>query len=296
LAGVASGQISISNFYGKANDITSQYGIYFGRGWGSGSAYFEASKYGYSTATSVRTTSVPTARTSTAKAVAGTTTFAFLGGGVEGYYIATTTRFTFSSNSYANSTNLNRVHAAGTAIGNATYAVFGHSQLNSATWYTNTTSIYTYSTNSCVAGTSLTDASYFCTGTNNSTYGYFVSDISGTNKLDRWNLTNNTKTVGYNYSNAYFGAATATTTTAYISGYNSHYSYTFSTNAAATRTLLPGTPQAHAGAGNGTLGCYAYGSTIIKYTYSSDSSVTVNSNFGYSADGAGATSNPPGSF
>jgi hypothetical protein len=296
LAGVASGQISISNFYGKANDITSQYGLYLGSGWGVDFITFNSRKYGYSTGLSVATTSVPTARTSSARAVTSTSTFAFMGGGVEGYYIATTTRFTFSNNSYTNSTNLNRVHSAGSAIGNATQAVFGHSQLSSINLYTNTTSIYTYSTNSCVSGTNLTDTDYFCTGTNNSTYGYFFSSYTGTNKLDRWNLTNNTKTVGYHYIGAYFAASTSTTTDAYISHYNSHGRYTYSNNAFVNRNALPNSPQGHSGAGNGTIGCYASSTNILQYTYSSDTSITVSNVFPYSADGTGAASNPPGSF
>lgn len=305
LAGVASGQISVSNFYGKSTDITSQYALYMGSEWGGGATYiFNCNKYGYSTATSVATTAIPTSRGAPSKAAAGTTTLALMGGGVEGYCIATTTKFTFAGNSIANATNLAQAKAAHAAIGNNTYAVFGYGQTtNGISPVGKTTSIYTYSNNTCVAGTNLTGSptwggvgDSWTPGCNNGTYGYFFSSGTGANYLDRWNLTNNTKTSSYNYQDGYFAAATSTTTTAYLSQGGSHGSYVYSSNAYTMKSALPGNPQAHYGAGNGTIGCYASYTNIIKYTYSSDSSVTVNNNFGYTAQGGCAASNPPGSF
>lgn len=299
LAGVASGQISISNFYGKSSDITSQYGL-FGGGMDGSYNYTNSSfKYGYSTTTSVVSTNLLSYGGGYGISAAGNTSAGYFMGGRDSNNntVGTVSKFTYSGNSVSAGSNLSVNRHSGTGFGNQTYGISASGL--SGNLISNTWSRYTYSSNAVSSHNTLSGCIDYPDGCSNATYGLLSQ--SGSTSFRYTFSTNVFASATFSGSTYILGSAsTATSTNGYFVGDRSSLYWNFS-SLSWTWISSNGLSQNFyaAAAGNGTIGRYVggmnYYSSAYTLTYSN------NSYAGSTAPVASkqyhdATSNPTGSF
>lgn len=299
LAGVASGQISISNFWGKSSDITSQYGL-FGGGMTGSYVYTNSTfKYGYSTATSVTSTSLSSIGGGYGISAAGNTSAGYFMGGrdANNNTMGTVSIFTYSGNTVAQGANLSVNRHSGTGFGNQTYGITASGY--SGVTISNTWTRYTYSSNVIGSWNTLSGGTDYPDGCSNGTYGFLNQPYGGgfkytfsTNAFGGFDFLGSDYLVG--------SASTATTTNGYFVGDRSSLYINFSTLTWAWISAQTLSANFYAAAaGNGTIGRYVGGMNFptgaYTLTYSNNTYVASTAPIG-SKEYHDATSNPPGSF
>lgn len=306
LAGVASGQISFSNFYGKSNDITSQYGLFAG---GCDQSYNDTStamKISFNNFSSVATTSLSNYGGYGVMACSTSSFGIFMGGrsttsGNAG--TKNTTKFTYSGNTVAAATSLDTERHSGCAWGYSVYGMIGSGYIGPYWSMSASTTKYTYSNNSVAASTNLGDSEDYPDANGNGTVAYITSRAySATPLCQLWTYSTSTLTTATNLKATYMSygmASTATSSQVYFQGQNQANSYNLTNNTVGSITALGTSPFCLAAAGNGTVGLYHGGTqglqSLHSYTYSNNT-VTPRTATALSFVYHDATSNPPGSF
>ena len=291
LAGVASGQISISNFYGKANDITSQYALFINTAT-STTATFKVSFSSYTGLSSTNrnySTSFP--------AAVGNTTQAIIGGGgtTISDFTVTTNKFVFSGNVVSAATNLNINRGNHTTFGNASVGIFcGGATFNGAALASATvTSRYVYSGDTCAASATLsfTNANYTRgAGAGNSTIGLYLLYTF----TSRFTYSTSTMANGTSLTvtqNARGDGASATTAIVYLLAASTFQTYNLSTNAVTSAASSFDASQGGA-TGNNTVGLHGSSTVLNIITYSTNTITSTTKPYSFTT--AYAVGNPPG--
>jgi hypothetical protein len=296
LAGVASGQISISSFYGKSNDITSNYALYHDGALLMWKNEFSTNAYKQTTSLVV----VSGEDTAGARGTSTSTVGYFFGGTTDPYAnsVASVRTFTFSGNTSAQSgVSLTNASNRSCTAGNATKAIStgGYNSTNSIGSATN---IYTYGT-SCTTGTAsagVHEMGYAC---GNATYGHFCY-YGNIHTDDRWTYSSNTKAAGVALTQTYsqWGGACSTTTNGYFSDGGTTAIVSFSANTKTNGTAITYGLCYGIYAGNPTVGLWGGGDSggRSKYTYSNNTVASFTISFSVGGTYGCGVSNPPGGF
>lgn len=186
LAGVPSGAISLSNFYGKSN--VPDYGIFTGGVQASPNGMI-VNKYTFSNNTVSSGTSFST-YAANASGTSSTSVGYRLGGIISGSINLFTSKYVYSSNSASAGGNLSVARARAGSGGNSSFGIMGAGAAGGVS-YTTGTEKYTYSSDTSAASTALTqavgsDVSSFA----NASYCNFGGAATGNNN----NLTSSTYT------------------------------------------------------------------------------------------------------
>jgi len=302
LAGVASGQISINNFYGKAGTF-----ILLAGGQDSAPGINRTIRYSYISFSSATSTNLTNNQGSRPQATNTSTTGYVYGGrgaGPDGSTL--TTRYTYSNFTVAAGGALNVTRNDGIGFGNATVGILTNGLSNSYGTGTSTSSSYNYSTNVCSASTAIIAVEYdMPTAGSISTLGYIAfNGGSGTAASRRWTFSNASVTVASvldTGQNAWAGQCTSTTTNAYFQWNQTNQIgkgaiYNYSGNTVSTMTTITYTFGPRSAGGDGTIGLYFGGGTAVNsYTYS-NATVTARTALIISVADWAACSSPPGSF
>lgn len=270
LAGVPSGAISMSNFYGKSN--VPNYGMF-----GGGVSIATTAKYVFATNSVTAGTNLN--RNVYVGSSSSSTSTGYVLGGITSAITNATSKYSYGANTCVAGTNLNVETARAGSGGNSTFGLVAGGAYSGAT-YNSGTKKYTYSNDSVAVSTALTAGM----GSNvNSCANASVGNFGGASSASSTSLVTSTYTNSsgataaggnrtYGTSTGSFGVcgtsafgviagySTFNTQTYVVTAYNYVQRYTYSSGSSAASTSAPVTTINSSMTSNSTVGVLSTGS------------------------------------
>jgi hypothetical protein len=307
LAGVPSGTISLSNFYGKSN-IT-EFGMFGGGNQATGTvAPFTSTantfKYTFSSDTFASGSALSTVIST--NTTFSSSTIAYVAGGFQNVpspsgfrnYVS---KFTYSTSATATGTTLTTARQSAASSSTATIGYVAGGTTGS-TISTASVNKYTYSGDIVAAGTNLSIDRSSASGFGNSTRAIFAMGTSSGYPApalltsDKYTYSSDTVAAGTSFAtNRVVTMCTSTSTLGLIMGgqpsgtftyVNTVQKYTFSSDAISSGTNLTTIRANGAGIGNSTIGMAVHGNTA----FSPPAAATTKDTYTYSSDVVASTS------